>query len=85
MTITPDILRRIADGLANQNSGAERVAARYAASADMLAALRECQTLLRDLIRPPRDSECIGTVYTRALAAEYRARKALELAERAEP
>src|SRR5690625_1806757 len=85
MTITPDILRRIADGLANQSSGAERVAARYAASADMLAALRECQTLLRDLIRPPRDSECIGTVYTRALAAEYRARKALELAERAEP
>lgn len=40
MTITPDGLRRLADGLANQNSEAERVAARYAASADMLTALK---------------------------------------------
>lgn len=67
----------------------ERVAPELArelnALPDMLAALRECQTLLRDLIRPPGDAECIGTVYTRALASEYRARKALELAERVEP
>lgn len=40
MTITPDDLRALADGLANQNAEAERVAARYAASADMLDALR---------------------------------------------
>jgi len=39
-TITPDSLRRLADGLANQNSEAERVAARYAASAETLEALR---------------------------------------------
>lgn len=39
MTLTPDSLRRLADGLANQNAEAERVAARYEASADMLEAL----------------------------------------------
>lgn len=44
MTITPDSLRRLADGLANQNSHAERVAARYAASADMLAALKTVES-----------------------------------------
>ena len=40
MTITPDDLRALADGLANQNSEAERVAARSAASAEMLEALK---------------------------------------------
>lgn len=39
-TITPAYLREVADGLANQNSHYERVAARFAASGDMLSALR---------------------------------------------
>lgn len=58
MTITPDDLRALADGLANQNSEAERVAARYAASAEMLEALRDAQEFIaseyRDPSREPR-------------------------------
>lgn len=56
MTITPDSLRRLADGLANQNSEAERVAARYAASADMLEALRPfAEVDYEELIGAPDD------------------------------
>lgn len=68
--ITPDSLRRLADGLANQNAEAERVAARYAASAEMLEALRDLLALHQTHHNHP----------THALA-----RKALAKAERFEP
>lgn len=51
MTITPDDLRALADGLANENAEAERVAARYAASADMLEALKAAQELVANEFR----------------------------------
>src|SRR5699024_4999870 len=47
-TITPAYLREVADGLANQNSHYERVAARFAASADMLQKMRDIAGFTRD-------------------------------------
>ena len=47
-TITPAYFREVADGLANQNSHYERVAARFAASADMLQKMRDIAGFTRD-------------------------------------
>lgn len=47
-SITPAYLREVADGLANQNSHYERVAARFAASADMLQKMRDIAGFTRD-------------------------------------
>ena len=69
MTITPDDLRALADGLANQNSEAERIAARYAASADMLAALKTVESEA-----PHLPADIWSEVYA-----------AIDKAERAEP
>lgn len=47
--LTPQHLRDLADGLANQNHEAERVARLMGASSAMLEALREAKSELRDL------------------------------------
>lgn len=70
MTITPDDLRALADGLANQNSHAERIAALYAASEDLREALRDLLALHLAHHNHPTHAA---------------ARKALAKAERAEP
>ena len=78
MTITPDDLRALADGLANQNSHAERIAARYAASADMLDALKQ-------LVAWQEPTELLAPQLGGLLKSMYAAKDAIAKAERAEP